>query len=416
MKLTSALAVRRLIANLHPPLPPTSRESQQLLALLQASFKRQLDEAHPPPLDGNAAAAPLSGPNQAAAATNYHLQSVLHHPLLEQRATAGPSNAAAMFDAARLSDNVDFKLIERCVRMQQNASKAGASAASAGPQNLGHKISSWLTSTNGAVREAFLSNYRLMDIVVPMMYSSGLEEVVWEWLRMLYEGDLGSNNPNSRFNPTSHSWLKIEDRLISLMVRESIRRNDMATAVHEYIQACHFRFESRPTSQSSQTAPVSQQQPPLSATWRQLTSALLRRRSSRGIPASLYDQLLRFTVPLNLGQSIDRPFLLLYHPSSPTAEPLRQALRNPEYAQDLMSWVDGATERLQKAILTSILDGAQLSVDQSLPRTARSLLEFAEDNFSTWISPRTEEDPAARIELARQEIQPRVGPTELAVT
>src|SRR5271156_608532 len=107
MKLTSVLRIRSLLNRLHPPLPPnTPRESERLLSVLQSAFKRQLDDAHPPPAT-DASKAPsviaLESPNSSINAAEAHLHSILHHPLLitsKYKAKTAAAGAVALFNYA----------------------------------------------------------------------------------------------------------------------------------------------------------------------------------------------------------------------------------------------------------------------------------------------------------------------------
>ena len=91
MKPSRALSINPW-TNLHPPLPRTPRQSQQLLNALTSSFRRELDREHPPVQP--ASERPSSGkhvlpgnrpteehPHSSSHATDKHLRMILDNPL-----------------------------------------------------------------------------------------------------------------------------------------------------------------------------------------------------------------------------------------------------------------------------------------------------------------------------------------------
>ena len=69
MRTTGGLSWKSLLSKLHPPLPLTSKDSVKILALLNASFRQQLDRQRPAEYP------------DTEHYTNTHLQSILTNPL-----------------------------------------------------------------------------------------------------------------------------------------------------------------------------------------------------------------------------------------------------------------------------------------------------------------------------------------------
>jgi hypothetical protein len=389
MRLTQALAIRNLIAKLHPPLPPTPRESQQLLSVLQKSFNRRLDDVHPSPqvpanLRSHETAEYLPDVgNMSASAANAHLQAILNHPSLEHTAASSaptsPVKIVELFDAAILAQSVNFSLIRSCVKLAKTSPISSVEAA----RQLGPRIAAWFTASEATIQRSFLTDSGLMSKVLPLMYRADLEGTVWDWLRTLYEGSAQQQQSTE---------LLAEDRFVALMTRESIKRNDLTAAVLEYSEACDYR-SSRSLSGYGN---------PLIVTGNLVSSAVLLRRQNHGIPAPLYDRLLSYETPVPVRpESVLWPFLPIYHPTAARSRPLYQALQDSKYLEALLLKV-GAMKRDRAAkILIGILDGAALMLSQGPRAKAQFILDFAQQQFPTMLLEKKSADIAEVIQEAR---------------
>ena len=409
MRLTPALAIRNLIAKLHPPHPPTPRESQQLLSVLQNSFNRRLDDIHPSPqisagprnLD-NTEHLPDVG-NLSASAANAHLQSILNHPSLEQATRSSMNSpikdAELKFDAAVIAQSVDFSLIRACIQMANSWDREEAAL------KLGPRISAWFTASSSATQRAFLCDSGLMSTVLPLMYQAKLENVVWDWLRHLYGGSAQLQQSLE---------LMAEDRFIALMTRESIRRQDLRTAVLEYSEACEYRA----SRASSGAMREFRSRRPLIVTGNLVSSAILLRRHDHGIPAPLYDLLLSSAIPEPVNfETYLWPLLPLYHPSKAESRTLYQTLQNAGYVNGLMSKVETMTYDRATKLLINILDGADLMLIQGPKAKAQFILDFAQKHFPTMLPEKRSAEVGELIQRARKYVKShRRPPPELVVT
>lgn len=396
MRLTQVLAVRNLIAKLHPPLSQTPRESQQLLSVLQNSFNRRLDDFHPSPNvpsnSGNHG--PRGHPdvgNLSANATNAHLQAILSHPSLEQGSASSvtsPARIVELFDAALLHSSVNFAFIRSCVQMtKMGLAKSDNSEAAL---KLGPRIAAWFTASDMTIKKAFLVDGELMSVVVPMMYLAGLEGTIWDWLRTLYESGTQLQQAPS---------LQAEDRFVALMARESIKRRDLSAAVLEYTEACEYRL-SRAVSEA---AHGDHTRLPLLVTGGLVSSAVLLQRHRHVIPAPLYDRLLSHAYPEHTHKrSVFWPFLPVYHPTAAESRSLYQALQDVKYTEALLLRIRGLSRDRASKILTSLLDGADLMLNQGPKDKACFMLEFAQQHFPSMLPRNESTDTGQLIRRARE--------------
>lgn len=378
MKLTPTLYVRSWIAKLHPPMPTTPQENKQLLSLLSSSFQRRLDDAHPPvqPKENmpQATTVGVSGPavdNSSARATMDHLQSLLHHPLLAQNAVHHPkaqteaAQAATLMDRAMLKGRADLDLVNRCMQVYLRTLQSGEVKDEL---RLGRRISAWFTSSDPATKERFLSSPGALRNAVPILYADGLEEVVWEWLELLY----------SRKVDVVDSRVLQETHLTFLMIKEALRRSRLAAAVQQFVQACAYMSS---TGRMSSFVRSSQ---PWQASSRAVTLALLRRRHRHGLSAVLFDQFLHHRSSCADPDSLTSKLIPLYHPTQPSAQELAMTLEQANNSiQAHFDHIKVSSGSAQKVVLNALLDGAQLLLlqDSSSVQQAQLILDLVEKQF-----------------------------------
>jgi hypothetical protein len=410
MRLTQALAVRNLIAKLHPPLSQTPRESQQLLSVLQHSFNRRLDDIHPSPQtssnprhNANWVHLPDTG-NVSANATNAHLQAILSHPSLEQgpKPPALPlAKIAELFDAALLQSSINFEVIRSCALT--TAALAPSSRSQAALQ-LGPRIAAWFTGLNASSKREFLIDRNLVSTVLPMMYLADLESTVWDWLRTLYEGSA---------QPPPMTDLQHEDRFIALMTRENIKRRDLSAAVVEYSEASEYRSSRVPLEAALEL----RNHHPLLITGNLISSAILLHRHRHNVLVPLYDRLLSHAPPESmLDRMVFWPFIHLYHPVAAQCRPLYRALQEERYSAALLLRIRDMNEERASKILIGVLDAAELMLTQGSKSEARFLLNFARQHFSVMLPKKRSADVGELIRQAREYTSLRKHNHSLAIS
>ena len=369
MKLTPMLNVRSLVAKLHPPLPATARESAQLLSILQASFRKHLDDAHPP-LESTPSTS-LAGPgrnttssNASAVAASNHLQSILAHPLFARNAderqddSSAAAKAVAMFDAAMATGIAQWPLMRDCVSMYQSSPPAPS-----GPK-LGPRIRIWFNSSTPSTRENFLVKSDLRHIV-PIMYADGEEQAVWEWLRALFAGDFGTSHRTTSFDPKSPTWQAQEANLVYLMVRERIRARNFPAAVQEYAHALRYMIQSGrfPTLVKESDLHVGLNS--MLKTSKLLSAFIIACRNKHLAAEDTFNHFLEVDAYWSNIPRYQPLLVQIYHPTAPNADALYASLSRGQFTKLLPSDRSGI-----KYIITAIQDGAQLYRDQGQPSKA----------------------------------------------
>lgn len=201
---------------LHPQLPLSRKESQRLLNALTSSFRRQLDEAHPPhqPADarprlggktGDAATKPERSQglhSSSAAFADKHMASVLTSPLFAQGKTVRQPDVADVTAELEMNPGKDPITLLQEYHEKGNATipiaivclarfQASLEALSAARRKAvidetaaGKRMLLWIWQNKIYESEEFIKNVRLAELIVPFVIEEDREEYLWEWLAM----------------------------------------------------------------------------------------------------------------------------------------------------------------------------------------------------------------------------------------
>ena len=392
MRVTTALLIRNLISKLHPPSAATPRESQQLLRLLGSSLQKQLDDAHPVPQRSQDVGKDVDQiPIETARATSLHLDSILHHPLLEAHGLLTASSQQSTrdpvlgFEAALKGGTLDLVKLRRFAALYGAGLKHKQGKISNG---IGPLIAAWFNAADLTMKVEFITgDEQAISEVIPVMFEDGMEEVVWTWLSMLYQRSWPSS---ADYQPSRGRLLHAEDSFVSYMMRGSIQRGAFQDAAQQYIQARDYR-QARDGDRASS----------LLSAWRRISSAILARRDKHNMDSTIFSQLLEgeasvVTIPFTSSNNaclIGPEHLHLYHPTRPTASPLDGALHNSQYFQAWSAWNKMTGQGWRCRFLATFLDAAQLSLDQDMSRQAMFFLEFAQTHYPELLPPKHPAQP-----------------------
>ena len=201
MKAALARSWKTLSSKIHPPLPLTPRESQQLLSLLDASFKKQLDRQHQQALSSNEQHADL------------HVRSILTNPLFntKPRTHATSNNKRQHIDQCleQLQNRIkspidsfkervsrgtaDLKSAKFCLKIQHRACFASAAPTRKQAMQTSQTASTllqWLWSSGIEDTGTFLKDLDFIDLLVPFLVAEGYQSRISRWLiRCLCPGE-----------------------------------------------------------------------------------------------------------------------------------------------------------------------------------------------------------------------------------
>ncbi|EGD90511.1 hypothetical protein H112_01973 [Trichophyton rubrum D6] len=197
-----------LARKIHPPLPKTSRESQQLLNLLTSSFRRHLDSRHPPVSSLDSSSSPpdeagkAGGKNSKAdarpTATERHLNSILEHPLFNTvPSTLGARDIRngkqiqddpfGALDDAMVSGRADSQLLHDCLKAHRSSLRSMADGEALKVMKKsggGSRIVSWFTAADSESKKRFFGNRHTMALAMPYLAVERRQRTVMDWLQL----------------------------------------------------------------------------------------------------------------------------------------------------------------------------------------------------------------------------------------
>lgn len=380
--------MQQFLANLHPPSPPTTKEGQELLNVLQTSFRKQLDARHPSPFQHqrtshNEDAIPISRESTSSHATTSYFGSVLAHPILGSLdGLHNKEDAVIKFDRMIAESRVDTTRLFSLIKWYNNKIKSPGHVADG--ETFGEKLNTWLHTTNSHAREDFFLDPSGLRAAIDMLASEGNESVLWKWLRMIYERD----SINSDLH--SESWLHVEDQLVSGIMRLAILRNDLNDAAQQFISACRYRL------QSGRADPLTT---PLLVSGKRLASSIIYHRYKHNISSDLFSSAMTYLPSWSSGPETSSAFCALYDPVQPSSKPLLHHLKNKSEANTLTSRQQRASRSSRKAVMTAMLDASKLSLDQGSKIQAAFFLNFAIDSYPDYLPPRQQEEVEPQLEI-----------------
>lgn len=232
MKSKVASAWKSINSKIHPPLPLPARDVQQLLSLLNTSFKQQLGRQH--------LAASSSNEDNA----NRHLQSILTNPLFDvkprtsdiatsksQRLGQSPGQipnhmtlAMDVFRQRVSRGTADLKVAKHCLSIQHRACKTPSATTpreamqSSGTASI---VLQWLWSSGLEETGIFLNDLKFVKLLVPFLVADGQHSRISHWLQRC---------PSQGGRPFSslNQWdkLRIPNVLFWRLILEEVRTGD----------------------------------------------------------------------------------------------------------------------------------------------------------------------------------------------
>lgn len=189
MKSTMSLNWKSLVSKIHPPLPMSSRESARLLALLNTSFKHQLESQQ-------SAALPDSEHH-----TNNHLRSILTNPLFDTR--RGMRSKEKPFgrvqDLVKRPMDVFREQVSAgtatlhtaclCLQAQYNNCLASPDATlknAMRASRAGTSVLEWLWSSGMGESRRFFDSRASFELLVLFLVAEERNDRILQWLRRLY--------------------------------------------------------------------------------------------------------------------------------------------------------------------------------------------------------------------------------------
>lgn len=384
MKPTSSLSLKPW-SNIHPPLPRTPRQSQQLLKALTSSFRRQLDREYPPrvPSDREDSGDRIpENPHSSVHATDRHLRAILDNPLFRivpSKSVADRNGGLAsrqqqrlakepmvVFDELVASGSVTLPTLRDCLKSQMLLASryTGSGFVKAMKDSrAGSKVVSWWLASDTPARKMLFKSRAATTTLVKFLVAEGSQGVVLTWLRMLADHDIGGQSGKLPENIAQQVFRYL---LVDLIAAETQYGQGLNSAMRDYLQACKMQM-----SRDNAVANLS---------WKSLfrpasihlCESLIQssRSSSKDLDWSIYEEYIESLSPLSLKPSL-LATLPLYHPTHPNPRPFLEFVDTLPPGR-----VDSLVEMKRESFMRAGFYALHLLVDQNNRRDALHLARF----------------------------------------
>src|SRR5579862_5442000 len=229
MKPSALLSLRSLVSKIHPRLPLDPQESQQLLSLLTASFRRHLnseypsfraDETHNQFTDGPGRNGARGGMLMSSVAAHRHFGSILTSPLFtKRRRGSSPGRPGegirkcSLEDVRRIVDDpmgifeenvalgtatIDMATFCLTTRLREIlACRALSAREGMRESGAGTKVLKWMWSSGLSASNDFLADERFVNALIPFLVVEGHSDVAWFWMKRSVAANRGPDTTST---------------------------------------------------------------------------------------------------------------------------------------------------------------------------------------------------------------------------
>lgn len=374
-----------LAAKLHPQLPLTPRESQQLLTLLTTSFRSHLDSEHPiaqkrqvPKPAGRSNRQRSPSPTRAPssyASTTQHIDSILNNPLFAVKPRRRSSDPAAV-DVLRdpvgwfidqiASGSATLQKAAMCLDLLEIAPESSSRLYNG--KTRASVLAEWLRASGVDTSREFVDLHasrssfpsKALERLVTMLFAEGEAAAPWRWFIRPQEQRIKETNLESKAIAT------FRQQLLKKMVFTQSNRS-LGEGLAVFMQA--FRMAEAEGLQSSY------------AVIRPAGAHLVNRiiaTPGHGLDLQLYQSFLLSSRQWlgNWSQAVES-MLWLHHPTQPNPSPALDYLRDPS----------GATVHIHAAqsrrhfLVQLCLGVARQSMEEQEYADAQLAMQFTKDHF-----------------------------------
>lgn len=374
-------ALSTLAKKLHPQLPLTPRESQQLLSLLTTSFRTHLDREHPVEAQTPNARKAVSNEDRealhttsSAALASQHIDAVLSNPLFAVKPSRRGSEAAVSdilknpmgwFTNEVATGNATLSKASLCLEMLDRRTAEQTPKLHEG-KTPGAIIGNWLRSSGLDASNEFIelcigkpqskrSSNIFMSRLVSILVADGKKPLLWKWFTRPSNSGLSSSR-----------MLVFRKQLLKHMVHTETSQ-DLYRGIVLFRRACEITGEQggrfyeqlRPAGQYLVQAIMSK---PTNTVSRDLYNSF-RQSSSLWINSKW-------------AQAVDA-MLCLHHPTSASAVPGLQFIQDPAGAATYANAI--ASQR--RFIVQLSLGVARQLLEEESYRDAQAIMAFAKQYF-----------------------------------
>ena len=383
-------ALGTLAKKLHPQLPLTPRESQQLLNLLTSSFRSHLDAAHPvhttekshqsvvrKTVDGGDKDYVSFHARSSSALASQHIDAVLSNPLFAVKPTRrGAASAAsellqdpvAWFVNEIAAGNATLAKASMCLEMLDRRTAAQTAHPNEG-KPPGAIIGDWLYFSGLDSSKEFVEmciaktqtkrrSNNFIARLVPLLMADGKTSLLWRWFERSWIYTVGPDKE-----------LSFRRQLLKHMTQFEVSR-DLYRGLVLFRTACDTSIEKHDVKYYERLKPAGQY----------LVQAIMARPTDT-VNQNLYDSFRR-SVPhwtsthSRWAEAVDA-MLCLHHPAAVSALPGLQFIQDPAGAATFAT----ASPAVRRFIVQLSLGVARQLLNEESYGDAQVVMAFAKQHF-----------------------------------
>jgi hypothetical protein len=399
-----------LASKLHPQLPLSPRESQQLLTLLTTSFRAHLDREHPTPdnrrtqrpagSNGQRSPSPIRTSSSYASATR-HIDSILTNPLFAVKPIRRASEPAAVDvlrdPAAWFMDQIatgaaTLPRAAMCLELLDTAAETTSRLHNG--KTTAFRLAEWLQSSGLDSSREFVSLHtskqgfgsKSMDKLVALLFAEGETAAPWRWFIRTDEQRVKETKLDTK------TVSKFRQQLLWKMVStQGSTSLDQGLAV--FMQA--FRMAENQGIETAYTV--------LRPAGAHLVNRIISMPDSAMVPELYHSFLLSSRRWLGNWGSAVESMLWLHHPTQKSALPGLRFLQDPTGA---IAHVQGPQGR--RLLLVQLCLGvARQLLEEERYVEAQVAMQFSKEHFADLVlskAPAAAPQPSVRNRQHREKI------------
>jgi hypothetical protein len=404
---TSKRLLGTLASKLHPQLPLSPRESQQLLTLLTTSFRTHLDREHPTPARADDAKAVRKGPHgqrspspirtsASYASTTRHIDSILTNPLFAAKPRRRASEPAAVDvfrdPAGWFMDQIatgaaTLPKAAMCLDLLDTAAEAASKRHNG--KTIAFRLAEWLQSSGLDSSREFIGLFssnkdfsgRSMARLLALLLAQGETAAPWRWF-------IRPNEQRIRETKLSASVvLQFRDRLLLNMVSGQAKQS-LAPGLAVFMQA--FRMAEIEGTEAAFTV--------LRSAGAHLVNRIVQTPDSTIAPDLYHSFVLSTPRWLGNWSPAVQSMLWLHHPRQRSASPGLEFLQSPTGA---IAHVQGSRGR-RHFLVQLCLGVARQLLEEERYVEAQDAMQFSKEHFADLVLAKAPVSDVQAVERIRR--------------
>ncbi|KAG9192912.1 hypothetical protein G6011_11646 [Alternaria panax] len=386
-----------LASKIHPQLPLSPRESQQLLNLLTSSFRTHLDHAHPLAPSESSPKKPTreltigngrrsSSPNRQTSSydsATQHIDSILNNPLLAvkpRRRGSGPAAVDIMRDPMTwfldeiAAGSATLPKAAICLEVLEKTTNASPPRLENG-RSPATVLAEWLQTSNLENSKQFLDmsvksgrRSQFLDRLVSLLSAEGETTALWRWF-------IRPNEQRAKDTGLDVAQIALfRQQLLAKMVVFTADNKGITSAMNNFMQA--FRLVENAGYEAAYGV--------LRAAGGHLVNLIMSSPDHSIAPALYQKFLLSSSHWFGDWSRAVQAMLSLHHPTERSANPGLQFIQDPAGA---IKYVKGLRGR-RNFLVQLCLGVARQLLEQERFAEAQSVMEFTKEHFPEIVLPR----------------------------